>query len=248
MIDQLAILLFSTTRGHFGFKNSYEFVVDNLAGKVGFGLKLAHIKYQEEEGDTLTNMECALEDKGYVVIRTEGEWKHNSISHAQEYFKDQLRLFSSHAKPYSLICEDDWIIKTSQKSIEHYFKYGIDFLEQYPQALCVRINAEPDRHLKGSTQITDLIYRQDEDRTIWGSTFTFQPTLVRTRDYLFALRIINQNLHLLERTHCEILSGEVFRQFSTDQSPFYFFDPGLIWCEHIGEKEKLEKLNIKNNE
>lgn len=243
MIDQLAILLFSTSRGHFGFKNSYEFVVDNLVGKVGFGLKLAHIKFQEGEEDTLINMGDFLEKKGYAVLRTEGKWKHNSISHAEEYFKDQLKLFSAHAKPYSLLAEDDFVIKTSAKSIEFYLKHGVQFLEDNPQALCVRVNSEPDRHLNGATKIDDLIYRQDEDRSKWGSTFTFQPTIVRTRDYLFALKLINQNLNLLETTHCELLSGYVFKQFSDDKSPFYFFDPDLIWCEHIGEKEKLEKLN-----
>ena len=248
MLDQLALLLFTSSRGHFGFTNSHEFVVNNFIGKACFDLKLAHIKFQDGEETVLRNTESFLINKGYKVLKTKGEWKHNSSSHAKEYYKDQLKLLSSHGKPYSLQNEDDFIIKTSDKSIHFYLKKGIEFLERNPQALCVRINAEPDWHLNGSTYIEEFIYRQDEDRTVYGSTFTFQPTILRTRDYLAALRIINNNLHLLDSVHCEILSGQVFKQFSDDKSPFYFFDPDLVWCEHIGEKEKLEKLNGITNQ
>lgn len=252
MLDQLAILLFTTSRGHFGFKNSYEFVVKNLEQRISAGLNLAHIKYQDDEESTLMGMEYFLNKHKYNILRTEGKWKHNSISHAQEYFKDQLKMFSSHAKPYSWIQEDDFLCRLDhdrlELSLEGFIEEGIFFLERNPQALCVRVNSEPDKHINGATKINEWIYRQDEERTKWGSTFTFQPTLVRTRDYLFALKIINQNLHLLETTHCEILSGQVFKQFSDDKSPFYFFDPELVWCEHIGEKEKLEKLNGITNQ
>jgi hypothetical protein len=243
MLNQLAILLFTSSKGHFGFKNSYEFIVKNLRYKLNPGDKIAHIKYEDGDWNTLALMEDFLEKEGYGIISTEGKWSHNSISHAQEYYKDQLRLFSSHAKPYSLLQEDDFLIRTKEGNTEDMILQGLNFLEDNPQALCVRINSEPIRTTKGATRISEYIFRQDEDFTPYGSTFTFQPTIVRTRDYYQALRIINQNLHLLETTHCELLSGHVFKQFSTDTSPFYFFDPDLIWCEHIGEKEKLEKLN-----
>ncbi|MBP9682981.1 MAG: hypothetical protein KBD76_16390 [Bacteriovorax sp.] len=252
MLDQLAVLLFTTTKGHFGFKNSYEFVVKDLDQRIFPKLKLAHIKYQKDELRYLGLIEDSLQKRGFKTLTTEGKWGHNSTSHASEYFKDQLKLFSSHALPYSFICEDDFLCKIESSeyptSLKKILEIGMDFLEQNPKALCVRINSEPDRHKNGATKINDLIYRQDEDRTPWGSTFTFQPTIVRTRDYLATLRIINNNLHLLDSVHCEILSGQVFKQFSDDKSPFYFFDPELVWCEHIGEKEKLEKLNGITNQ
>ena len=248
MLNQLAILLFTTTKGHFGYKNSYEFIVKNIRHKLSPGGRIAHIKYEEGDSNTLDLMKEFLEKDDYTIIATEGKWSHNSNSHAQEYYKDQLRLFSSHAKPYSLLQEDDFLIKTKNGNTEDIILSGLNFLEQNPQALCVRINSEPIRTTKGATRISEHIFRQDEDFTPYGSTFTFQPTIVRTRDYYQALRIINNNLHLLETTHCELLSGYVFKQFSTDSSPFYFFDPDLIWCEHIGEKDKLESLNKITNQ
>ena len=248
LCDDLVLLMFTSAKGHFGYKNSYEFVMNDL-WKHGFTSvfkKIAHIKYRGNEDHDAELIEENLKFNSYEVIKTRGDWEHNSSSHAKEYYKDQLKLFSSHAKPYSLFQEDDYFLHCSGETIYKYFYEAIEFLEKNPQALCVRINAEPDRHINGATKITDSIYRQDEDRTVYGSTFTFQPTILRTRDYLAALRIINNNLHLLDSVHCEILSGQVFKQFSDDKSPFYFFDPDLVWCEHIGEKEKLEKLNETN--
>lgn len=252
LVNKLSFIFYSSCRGHFGFKNSYKFTIENFFKEVTMFKrfkKSCHIKYSKEEILELDKIENWLAEKDFFVVKTEGEWKHNDSlnSHAKEYYKDQLKMFTKEIgeipeKEFSLFCEDDYLIH-SDKNLSFYLKEGVDFLQKNPQALCVRINSEPNKKTEGATKINEFIYRQDEDYTPYGSTFTFQPTIVRTRDWWHSLRIINNNLHLLDSVHCEILSGQVFKQFSDDESPFYFFDPEVLWCEHIGEKEKLEKLN-----
>jgi hypothetical protein len=189
-----------------------------------------------------------LQRNDFHILNTCGNWAHKDSSHAVGYYKDMLSVFNSipHTE-FTFVEEDDWLIH-SKNPFNYCVEVATKFLRENKNALCVRINSEPDKRINGATKVREGIYRQDEDFTKFGSTFTFQPCILRTRDWWHSLRIINNNLHLLDSVHCEILSGQVFKQFSDDKSPFYFFDPDLVWCEHIGEKEKLEKLNGITNQ
>ncbi len=249
MLKNLTLVLYTSTRGHWGFKNSYQFTINNLLKNFGADFfrikKFCNVKRgnEKDEYKTFYEMHSFLIKNDFSVLETCGDWSHNNSSHAVGYYKDMLSVFNEipHTE-FTLVCEDDWLIH-SKEWFNLCVESAIKFLKNNKNALCVRVNSEPNRKKEGASEVHRGIYRQEESYTPYGSTFTFQPTIVRTRDWWHSLRIINQNLHLLETTHCELLSGHVFKQFSTDVSPFYFFDPDLIWCEHIGEKEKLEKLN-----
>ena len=250
MIQDLTVVLYSSVKGHFGFKNSYQFTIDSLMENLGddfFSLaKYCNVKREDGDGKVFSEMEDFLSKRGFIINQTFGDWSHNNASHAKEYYKDMLSVFNkSYQKQFTFVGEDDYIIH-SNDPFNYCVEVATKFLRENKNALCVRINSEPDKRINGATKVREGIYRQDEDFTKFGSTFTFQPCILRTRDWWHSLRIINNNLHLLDSVHCEILSGQVFKQFSDDQSPFYFFDPELVWCEHIGEKEKLEKLNENN--
>ena len=252
MIQDLTIVLYSSTKGHFGFKNSYQFTVDSLMKNLGddfFSLaKYCNVKREDGDGKVFSEMEDFLGKRGFIINQTFGDWSHNNSSHAKEYYKDMLSVFNKfYQKQFTFVGEDDYIIH-SNDPFNYCVEVATKFLKENKNALCIRINSEPDRRINGATKVAEGIYRQDEDFTKFGSTFTFQPCILRTRDWWHSLRIINNNLHLLDSVHCEILSGQVFKQFSDDKSPFYFFDPELVWCEHIGEKEKLEKLNGITNQ
>ncbi len=252
MIQDLTVALYSSVKGHFSFKNSYQFTIDNLKKNLGEDFwrikKYCNIKRSNEENerDVFLEMCDFLKSKDFYALNTCGEWSHKDSSHAVGYYKDMLSVFNSipHTE-FTFVEEDDWLIH-SKDPFNYCVEVAIKFLKENKNALCVRINSEPDKRINGATKVREGIYRQDEDFTKFGSTFTFQPCILRTRDWWHSLRIINNNLHLLDSVHCEILSGQVFKQFSDDKSPFYFFDPELVWCEHIGEKEKLEKLNENN--
>lgn len=246
---KLNIALYTSTRGHFGFKNSYQFTVERLIEKIPMWdsfYKLAHIKISNNEVEVANDMQQWLEEKGFEVITSVGEWKHNdqANSHAKAYYADMLKVFSQPKildKPYTLFIEDDWLIETEDTQ---FLSMGLLFLNQNRDSLCVRINNKNENILgKDKIKENDDIYSQGRHYTQYGPTLTFQPTIIRTNEWYHSLRIINKNSEILDKNHCKLVSGQVIGQFSDSKTPFAFFNPNLVKCEHIGEKEKLEVLN-----
>lgn len=247
--DNLAIVLYTTTKGHFGYKDCYKHTVERMLKEIPFFdsyRKVAHIKYSKEDGENqLIEMETFLNKYGFNVLITKGDWSHNKNSHSQEYYKDMLKVFCSteiRSKKYTFICEDDELLNF-KGSFSKSVGAAISFLEKHRNALCVKVNRDIETDLSKATEVfDDLIYSQDNDYTPWGPTFTFQPTIVRSSEWMHSLRIINKNLHLLDRVHCELISGQVFKQFSDSTNPFLFFNPNKINTKHIGLEEEIDRL------
>lgn len=246
MKDKLSIALYTSTKGHFGYKDCYkhtirgmeEFFEDSFEDL----FKIAHVKISPNEIDLFPSMKEYLEEKGFLVLSTQADWSHNDISHAVEYYKDQLKVYSFpkfHLTPFSIAFEDDWIVKG-----ENIINQGITFLEDNLEILCVRINRDIQKfsNFEYLNTYHKNIKLQSLSATKWGPTFTFQPTIVRTKEWYHALRIINQNQDLLRQTHCELISGHFMKLFSDLKTPFAFFDSGIISVEHIGEEEIIKTL------
>lgn len=249
--DNLAIVLYTSTKGHFGQKNLFKHTVKRLEQKIPLFsdfFKLAHIKIspgEEEFGGQMANW---LFGMGWKVKFTVGEWNHNNQSHAVGYYKDKLRIFSFpqlHKYKYTLFVEDDWLINVDENRTQILLDGALDFLDHNLDALCVRINNEKEEPNPADAKVRNFLYCQGLTRNQYGPTFTFQPTIVRTSEWYHSLRLINKNLHILEHKHCEIVSGEAMHNFSDSFTPFYYFDPKLISATHIGEEgmeDQLEKL------
>lgn len=250
MKDDLALVLYTSTKGHFGYKNSYQFTVNRLQEQIEsfkWLYKLAHIKVSPDEKEIGEEMKKWLNNKGFRVILTEADWKHDdpTNSHAKEYYKDKYKTFSNeelNKRRYVLFCEDDWLVDFGKKG-DLYLNKAIEFLDRDLNYLCVRVNNEIERDTSKATPVEEFIYKQNKDYTNFGPTLTFQPTIIRTAEWRLALRFINKNLTILNNVHCEILSGSMIKSFTDNETPFCFFNPKVINCEHIGEKEKLKKLN-----
>lgn len=251
--DKLAIVLYTSTKGHFGYKDCYKHTVERMEKEIPFFnsfTKVAHIKYSKKDGeDQLVEMETFLNNKGFVVEITKGEWGHNNESHANGYYRDMLTTLSKtclHKYPYVFVVEDDW-----QLSFNGLFSSAVSealsFLDKDLDALCVRVNRDThdDTHMADHTDFK-LIFRQGEDYTPYGPTFTFQPTIVRLKEWYHSVRVICKAIdadpELFKKTHCELISGQVLKQFSDSDCPFYFFDPEVINAKHIGEEEEIKKL------
>lgn len=249
--EKLTLALYTSTKGHFGFKNSYKFTVESLQENFEFFksiTKVAHVKCSSGEEEVFSEMEDWLKNRGFYVIKTLGDWSHNdeTNSHAKGYFRDMLTTFSTPQindinKPFCFVCEDDQIFN-SKVSTTWLFEKGINFLNKEPDSLCIRINSNYIQEEDPIQSSDNLILKQGTNKQ-YGPTFTFQPTIVRTQEWRHSLRYINQNLHLLDTIHCEILSGEVLKTYSDSATPFCYFYPDMINCKHIGEKEILEELN-----
>lgn len=249
--DNLAIVLYTSTKGHFGQKDLFKHTAKRLEEKVPFCrdfFKLAHIKVspgEEELGEKMGNW---LAEMGWIVKATVGGWNHNNQSHAVGYYQDKLKVFSQpqlHRYKYTLFVEDDWLINVDENKTQSLFCSALDYLNDKLDALCIRINNEKEEPNLADLKVRNFLYCQGLTRNQYGPTFTFQPTIVRTAEWYHSLRLINKNLHILEHKHCEIISGEAMNNFSDSFTPFYYFDPKLISATHIGEdgmEKKLEKL------
>tara|TARA_Y100000114_G_scaffold156683_1_gene184773 strand:- start:835 stop:1602 length:768 start_codon:yes stop_codon:yes gene_type:complete len=252
MIDKkLAIVLYTSTKGHFNYKDCYKHTVARLEEQFSlfsFFYKVAHIKVSEGEENLGDEMESYLKVHGFNVLKTDGNWKHDchDNSHAKEYYKDMFTALSDkklHDFPYVMCIEDDWLVSFPNKSGEHWCKKGIDVLDGDFNKLCVRINNKKDTCLdEASSVVGEDVYMQNLGYTPWGPTYTFQPTIVRTKEWYHSVRLINNNIEILDSQHCEIVSGKTLKNFTDDLCPFLFFNPNKVHAEHIGEKQW-----IKNN-
>lgn len=250
MIDQkLAIVLYTSTKGHFDYKDCYKHTLSRLEEQFGlltFFYKLAHIKVSEGEEDLAYEMEAYLKVHGFSVLKTQGTWKHDCDhnSHAKEYYKDMFTALSDkklHNYPYVLCMEDDWLLSFPKNSAEHWCRKAIDVLDKDLNKLCVRINNKKENELSEATAIQEEdIYMQNLGYTPWGPTYTFQPTIVRTKEWYHSVRLINNNIEILDSQHCEIVSGKTLKNFTDDLCPFLFFNPNKVHAEHIGEKQWIQ--------
>ena len=258
----VGIVLYTSTKGHFGYKGCYLETVDNLKREFPTSgalfnpnaldqiEKFAHIKISPDEDHIFKEMENNLRQRDFSVLCSEAEWSHDNVSHAREYYKDMLKTFSDYRvlqKELVLFIEDDWLVQTGKESMLLICNYALTFMRKHPEKLCIRINRDiekPADYIKTSEQI----WTQGEKYTPYGPTMTFQPTFVRPREWYHALRWINAasdgNDKLFEQIHCELISGNTMKVFSDDPLPFCFFNPEWVSAEHIGE-EDLCKSKLK---
>jgi hypothetical protein len=257
MKPELGIVLFTSDKGHFGRKDIYKYTVNSITKQLenDFDLKkFAHIKssgcvvQQEKEAEKIAKDLRALD---FTTAITAGNWSHNDSSHATGYTEDIIRTFSEEAvleNQYSIWLEDDWILKGDPVK---WVNQSLDILKYHPEILAVRANhgtelpegegaweTFPRRHKESD------ILRQGPNYTNWGPTFTFQPTVVRTRDVFQAYRIVRSNWEHFRNEHIELTSGIAMKVFSDSEMPFLFANPQICHSIHIGEPDFEKRANL----
>ena len=239
----ISLTLYTTTKGHFGYKDCIKHTVNHLKNVADgcFTSEFAHIKTCEgEEGEKVRQeMTSFLEGRKINVLSTTKDWNRKRNNHAIEYFADMETIMNNndvHQNRFIFFHEDDWIINTDKKLIQ-LLQDGIKLLNENKEILCVRVNADIDKDTSKATKIGNDIFLQNENYTRYGPTITFQPTLMRTRDWYAAVRAINRS-ELRLTQHCELLTGYFMKSlFSDSMTPFAFFDPNVINATHIGSEE-----------
>lgn len=235
----LSLNLFTSTKGHFGRKDIYLITVKDLLSRANiFYNKTAHIKRSQNDDAVFDDMHRNLSELGFNVIWTFGEWSHNNPSHAYEYTKDIVKMFNDsnvNKCEYSCFWEDDWTLRVTngfRNSISRLLYEGIGILYENPELLSVRFNSQPYEKDKVINKEGYLL--QAENYTPWGPTFTFQPTIVRTRDMKIAYNLIARNWNHFKDIHIELASGIALKNLTTSPTPFAFFDYDLVRAIHIG--------------
>lgn len=256
-MNQLGLVLFTSTKGHFGRKDIYDISLQKLEDQCGgalenvFSNRFAHIKISPGEEDIGKNIRDNLESNwGFEVKSTIGGWEHDSISHWDGYTGDILKAFSDdcvHKCEFSLFFEDDSPPKS--RDFPAATQMAMAALKRYKDKVSVmfyRGKDLPDREdAYGKLDGFNRIFFQKQNFTEWGPTFPFQPTVVRTRDIYQAYRVITQNYEKLKHLHIELISGMGMKTLTSDPEPFLFVDPEFCHSLHIGTPEFIEKLETE---
>lgn len=234
----LGLCVFTTTKGHYGRDDLYKLTIENLKdlGVLDkFNYKVVHIKQFGNDTDKVNILTEYFTSNGFFVITSTKEKTEKLEEYHNEYQKDITKMFSNglvNRSEFSLWLEDDWVIKTKE-NLWNEFQYACEILKNEKDLLSVRINHEEpteDKYIKYNHKIN----LQGDNYTQWGPTFTFQPTIVRTRDAYQAYRIINQHNKNIGHLHIELQSGIGFKVLSEFKNPFAFFKPSIIKAYHIG--------------
>jgi hypothetical protein len=246
----ISLAFFTSTKGHWGYQDCYKHTINSISESVFtdvFSGLFAHIK---NSGEGFEEIEDWLKQKGFFVKIRDGIWdNHGTIFESEEvlgYYGDMLNLLSENdllKNEFILFCEDDNTINCNGDFTE-FLSRGMSLLKNRADILSVRINRTDCANwndLSKSTKIDDYIYLQNEDYTKVGPTLTFQPTIMRTRDWYSSVRFINNNWNQFKNAHCELVSGFVMKYLFTDsKKPFAFFNPDKISCDHIGIEEFIK--------
>src|SRR4051812_25588300 len=107
----ISLGLFTSTKGHFGRKRDWRITLDHWHKQVPLELfnLVAHIKVSENEEALGTEMQYDLEQRGFNVLATHGNWK-RGLSHGASYLGDQVTMSKKplvYQRPYFLMLEDD---------------------------------------------------------------------------------------------------------------------------------------------
>ena len=232
----LNLIVFCTTMGH-GGRHTYKDSIVNLYDKIDsnlFANKILHLKTRDGEEIIADEIKEFCNSVDIRVYHAE-----NHQVHSAGYFKDIYKAYSDldiRKQKYSFWLEDDELLQVNKISLEDVFKKSIEFLDNNPDQLCVRLNRADEFQDDNSDYLVENenIFTQAINYTQYGPTFTFQPNVSRTSEIFLAWKTAQKYLDKLGSYHCELVSGEILKKMSNSNTPFSFFNPSKAYSKHIG--------------
>jgi hypothetical protein len=240
----LNLVLFTSTKGHFGNKEIYRRTISDLFSKISPDLffNYAHIKVSSNEEVLAEEMELWLKQYNFHVDKTFGNWSHSDHQlHGFEYTKDRIKAYSNallNKNIYTLNLEDDWLFNVKTNDLKYYIDFACRKLDRDPHLVQFRFNHEIHKIIEEDNINEGEYYVQTNLSTPYGSTFTFQPSITRTRDNFVAYNLIKIYYEQIKQMHIELQSGWAYKHLSNSEKHFAFFNPKLIDCTHIGVKSE----------
>lgn len=251
--NDITYCLFTSTRGHFDRKDIYKKTVDNILNLLPaevWGKLIAHIKISPGEESIFEEMKKFLEDRGFQVISTLGNWKHGNDgkdnSHQIEYIKDMIKVNSIVTTSFFFHSEDDWLIDIQNREFPYWLNYAQKLLVQEPNLVQVRIarfsnEFERINQLFRKHGINAKAHWVNDDYFIQND-WSNNPYLARTRDMRAALLLVVNGVF---PQHSEHGVGRAMRLLGSIEFPLVAFNPAKIRCCHIGTKEN-EQDSLKS--
>ena len=249
-MDYLPINLcvFESAKGHFGRGEICKTTITDLNNKINlnrFNKRIVHIKYSNSELDNLENLKQFYSNLGFIILTTNGDFKHFQISHQNEYCKDIITMFSSEKldQPYTLWLESDWCWDDKGANLGYKFFDVIKQLERDKDLLSIRFprflnEVERLKNLKVKHNI-DIQVEKHGDFYYHNDNFSCNPNICRTRDLYLASLILKRNFDQFAH-HSEMGFTKCLEWMSDEKLHYAIFDPNLVSVLHYGTKEGEE--------
>ena len=252
----LNLIIFSSTKGHFGNRERYLQTVQSLNAQIPIKDFLAayiHIKVSSGEETIANEMTKKLEPYGFNIFQSNGNWKHDDNSHQLGYLNDMFSVYMDDAVQegqYSLVMEDDFIVKSYEKDLYYFLNKAVSILEKVSNCTQVRIprfsnEFERINGLKAKHNINGMAIRNNNEPDIfYQNDWSNNMFVARTRELRNALLMIRKNSNVFP-FHSEHGVGMAMKYFSVIETPFCCFEPTKIRCGHIGtlpnQEDNLDK-------
>lgn len=230
----ISLILFTSTKGHFGHKDVYLKTLIHLDRQIPlslFGGRVAHVKVSVGEESFGEEMAGELEKRGFTVLVTIADWSRGQ-SHQAAYMADVVKVSkesSIYSRPYVLWFEDDQTITPHAVSAERLLLQSCKLLAQDNELVSVRL-------LRRGDLSTSPILKQ-EANWFYSPHVNFQPLLLRSRDFYLAAKIVEQNPQLTAVTQCEMLWRLVLADFSRSEHKHIVYNPDYAETIHLGTPE-----------
>lgn len=252
----LNLIIFSSTKGHFGIKTRYLETIKSLNQQIPlsyFSQRFLHIKVSSGEKEICYEMENNVKLYDFEVIPDYGDWSHGNLDHQIGYLNDMNSVYyrgDVNSVQYSLVMEDDFLIKTYDKDLLYYLNKGVSILEEMSNIVQVRIprfTNEFDRvnNLKAKHNINGIAKKINGDDEIFAlNDWSNNVHISRTRDLRIALLLMRRNQDVFP-PHSEHGVSLAMKYLSLTDTPFVCFNPKLVRCGHCGtlrgEEDNLDK-------
>ena len=257
--NNTALCLFTSTLGHFDRHDIYRQTVDGLLGHIApefWGDLRAHIKYGGERVkgiEAAADMDKWLRDHKFKVESTQGIWAHGQESHQMGYILDAYKIISTVTAPYIFWCEDDWLIKSYDRSLEYWMSEAQKLLNINPSLVQIRIARFSDElnrinGLKAKHNIDGIAkyFKNEDDPFFFHNDWSCNPFIARTRDLRATLVFFLKTFRPLNMpVHVEHGFGRMVGALADAPLPYACFNPKYIRCGHLGTKTPEEADNLE---
>lgn len=233
----MAVCLFTSTKGHWGVKTMYRDTLNHLARQIplsDFGALYAHIKVGLSQEDALiaANIATDLEARGFHVERTHADWSRGT-SHQVGYLGDMRKASQSpiiQSQPFMLLLEDDSPFTCHRGHLD-------TCLYAMTTALATNHNLVSTRFIRrldweGGVPV---IHRSGDH--FFSQNLDFQPMVVRSRDYLLANKVIEDNWAQLGHLQCELVMRIAFDTLTRATERHMVWLPDYAETYHLGVPE-----------
>lgn len=235
----ITFCLFTSSKGHFGFKDIYRTTLDHWDRQIPlstFGQRVAHLKVTPGDEAIAEQMVVDLTDRGFNVLQTTASWT-RGLSHGANYLGDMVKVSKApivYTQPYFLLVEDDTPLVAAGASLEDILLRGCQLLAENHELVSVRTIRRGD-YEGGVPQLGEA----EGGRAFYSPHTDYQTPLLRSIDFYRLCMLLEANPQACQTVQCEQLWAIILSTFSRAERRHLVWKPDRIEALHLGVPDYL---------